>query len=173
MRIIGKILKALFQIAILALIVYAIYFWVIIPFFFQNKYKVVHMYDPDSYLVIKDGVVSSVQLIGVDAPEYAVIDGKKKHQCYEEEAKKETVAKYFSGNREVIIDSDPAVDKDIHGRKLRYVTLGDGTLLNEALLKDGLARVFISDDQKYAKEEQFKQAEEAAKEANVGLWKDC
>ena len=166
-----RILKPLFKVAILALIVYALYAWVIMPYFFVNKAKVVHMFDPDSYFVMKDGVISKVQLIGVDAPESVGTGNLKVRECYGEEAKHETAKKFFAGSREVVLESDDEVgDKDVHGRDLRYLTLNDGTFLNEQLIRDGLARVYVPEDLTYKHKDKFIQAEEEAKNESRGIW---
>jgi micrococcal nuclease len=159
------IIKALFKIAILALIVYAIYIWLIIPYFFKAQAKVVHLEDPDSYIVMVDNELSKVQLIGVDAPE-------NKDECFGEESKK-LASRFFSKNREITLESDSeAGEKDVHGRDLMYMTLQDGTLLNEQLIKDGLAKVYVSNDTNYKHKDAFLNAEEEAKSEDLGMWSE-
>lgn len=132
------------------------------------------MIDPDSYLVMKDGVLQNVQLIGVDAPEVTFYKGKKIKQCFYSESKDLAVKKFLSQNREVTLESDSvAGETDIYGRHLAYVTLNDGTLLNDALLSEGLARVYEDKTKSYAKLDQFKASQELAKTSEKGLWAYC
>lgn len=127
------------------------------------------MEDPDTLLVRVGGKLKKVQLIGVDAPE---LTGRyKDHQCFDREAKAQAAAKYFSSKREVILESDNVVgDKDIHNRNLRYVKLIDGTLLNEVLLRDGLAKVYNPENKSLKYKEAFLKAEHEARKAGMGIW---
>ena len=137
-----RILRPLISLAILALAIFLLYQYVIWPFFYQDKAKIVHMIDADSYIVMQNGQLSKVQLIGADAPETTFLNGKKVRQCFGGEATELAANLFFKENRDVTLESDPgAGEKDIHGRYLKYVYLADGRMLNEELIKEGLARV--------------------------------
>ena len=60
-------------------------------------------------------------------------------------------------------------DRDKYGRLLRYVILGDGTNLNEELVRKGYAKVF--DRFSFDLKRRFKQAEAEAKRESLGLWR--
>lgn len=169
-----KIIRPLLSVAILALAIFLLYQFVLLPFFFENKAKIVHMIDPDSYIVLENGELKNVQLIGVDAPEKTKVQGKYVKQCYAVEAKELAANLFFSESREVKLESDvKAGSEDDFGRELRYVYLNDGSLLNEELLKNGLARVYFDGQNEYAKKADFESAQESAKNDKTGLWKEC
>ena len=169
-----KLLKPLFTLIILALAVFAIYYWIIFPLFsqglFDGKASVIHVVDSDSLMVMQNGKVKNIQLIGVNAPETSNTNSK---ECYADEAKEEVVD-YFRKDREVTVESDKELgDKDIYGRFLRYVKLSDDRYLNEELLKEGLAKEYHSTDDSYSKKDQFEELESEAKEDRRGLWAEC
>ncbi len=169
-----RILRPLISLAILALVIFLLYQYVLWPFFFQNKAKIVHMIDPDSYIVMQNGKLSKVQLIGADAPETTFLDGEKVRQCFGGESKDLAANLFFKNNREVTLESDPdAGEKDIHGRDLKYVYLADGRMLNEELIKEGLARVYFDEDHAYSKHDSFETLQEVAKDETKGLWDVC
>jgi micrococcal nuclease len=58
---------------------------------------------------------------------------------------------------------------DRYGRLIADVILPDGKILNEELLKAGLAWWF----RKYSRDERLAQLESAAKEARYGIWADA
>ncbi len=169
-----RFIRPLISIAILALAIFLLYQFVLWPFFFQNKAKIVHMIDPDSYIVMQDGMLKKIQLIGVDAPEATTVKGKKVKQCFSGEAKDLAANLFFRENREITMENDSdAGEKDIYGRELKYVYLADGRLLNEETLKEGLARVYFDKDHAYSKKDSFELIQEQAKDEEKGLWDVC
>ena len=169
-----KIIRPLLSVAILALTIFLLYQFVLLPFFYENKAKIVHMIDPDSYVVMLNGELKNIQLIGADAPEKTKVNGKNVKQCYSAEAKQLAAHLFFSDSREVKLESDlKAGNKDDFGRELRYVYLEDGSLLNEELIKNGLAWVYFDGKNEYAKKADFESAQKSAKEKEEGLWKNC
>ncbi len=169
-----KIIRPLLSVAILALAIFLLYQFVLMPFFFENKAKIVHMIDPDSLIVMENGELKNVQLIGVDAPEQTKIKGRKVKQCYAGEAKELAANLFFTNIREVKLEKDTSAgDLDEFGRELRYVYLEDGSLLNEELIKKGLARVYFDGEHEYVKKDEFESAQNSAKQDDEGLWKFC
>lgn len=169
-----RIIRPLFSLAILALAIFLLYQYILWPMFFQNQAKIVHMIDADSYIVMQNREISKIQLIGVDAPETTFENGKKIHQCFGGESKNLAANLFFKENREVTLESDPdAGEKDIHGRDLKYVYMANGKMLNEELIKEGLARVYFDEDHVYSKHDSFETLQKAAKEENKGLWDVC
>jgi len=166
-----KIFRLIFVLFLLATVIFAIYYFAIAPLIWARA-SILHMYDPDSLLVMKDGEIEHVQLIGVDAPEMA---GPNRNitQCYHREANKQA-AKLLRNNHDIILESDPFLtDKDQYGRLLRYIRLPDGRLLNEIIIEHGLAKEFHVDGEDYEKKEKFKTAERVAQKANIGIWTQC
>jgi len=162
-----RILRPLFTIAVLGLIIFAVYQFYIIPMFFSNA-KLLHLVDADTLLVRENGKIKIVQLIGVDAPE--LTGPKKSRQCFDSSAKSSAAA-YFRTNREIKFSIDgKAGEKDIYGRDLRYVYLPDGTLYNEKLLKDGLAVESNPENTDYKYKSEFLKAQEEARANGLGIW---
>lgn len=169
-----RIIRPLISLAVLALVIFLIYQFVLAPFFYGNKAKVVHMIDPDSYIVMRDGKITKIQLIGVDAPEVNVYDGKKNRQCFGGEAEDLAANLFFKENREITMENDAAAgETDPYGRSLKYVYLADGRMLNEELIKEGLARVYYDSEHNYSEHDKFENLQEEAKKENRGLWDVC
>lgn len=167
MRIVAWILR----LVVLGLAIFLIYTFVISPFLIA-KARVIHIFDADSLLVLQDGRVRKVQLIGVDAPEHAGPRGDIS-QCYAREAEKLASA-FFQNEREVRLDNDSALgETDVHGRDLRYVTLPDGQVLNEVLLQEGAAKEFHPEQSDYSRREAFEGLAKAARAERLGLWSAC
>jgi micrococcal nuclease len=125
--------------------------------------KVIRVIDGDT-IVIEGG--ERVRYIGMDAPE--TVDPKKPIQCYGPEASAEN--KLLVEGKIVRLEKD-TTDKDIYGRLLRYVWLGD-TNIDLELVQLGFA---YSDpfppNTKY--EKQIFDAESSARSAHLGLWSSC
>lgn len=112
-----------------------------------------------------------VRFIGIDTPE--TVDPRRPVGCFGKEASNET--KSLLSGKEVILQKDVS-DKDKYGRLLRliFLPLPDGQLLfvNDYLVREGFARVMTyPPDVKY--NEEFRQAENEAKENKRGLWENC
>lgn len=162
-----RIIKPLFTVLLLGAAIFAVYFYFIFPQF-EAKAKILHMIDPDSLIVMEEGALKKVQLIGVDAPE--LTGPYLSYQCYESEAKKEAV-KFFDEIREIKLSADKKLgDKDVHNRDLRYVDLRGGGSYNEFLLKEGLAKESHPEGKEHSKVDKYKKLEEEAKENKIGIW---
>ena len=114
-----------------------------------------------SYVIDGDTIIVNerikVRLIGIDTPETdAPFYKEAKDFLIKSAAKKKVLLGYDKRK------------KDRYGRTLAYVYLPDGTLLNEELIKKGLAEVFYKEDFKYKKE--FISLEDEAKKAKTGIW---
>ena len=117
--------------------------------------KVVGVIDGDSITVLHDGRQEQIRLWGIDCPE--------KHQDFGSKAKSTTsilvVAK--------VVEVDP-VTADRYGRTVAFVRVAD-TLVNEELIRQGLAWVFT----RYCDRpicQEWKALEEEARKARRGLW---
>lgn len=114
--------------------------------------------DGDSIDVVNDdGVQVNIRLYGIDAPE--------SKQAFGYQAKKRLTQLV---SRKIIRIEN--VDTDRYGRTVALVRLVDGTLVNEEMVRSGLAWVY---DQ-YCKEPDLcadlRQAQAEAKGAGRGLW---
>jgi len=128
--------------------------------------KVVSVVDGDTIKVSIDGVTQTVRLIGIDTPE--TVDPRKPVQCFGQEASNK--AKSILSNQMVRLESDLSQgDLDKYQRLLRYVFLEDGTFFNKLMIAEGYAHEYTYVIP-YEYQEEFKNAEKSAREAQLGLW---
>jgi endonuclease YncB( thermonuclease family) len=120
------------------------------------KGEVMAITDGDTIRVMREGRAVPVRLDGIDAPE--------RKQPFGTRAKEFTGALAFGNTATVEI-----IGTDRYRRIIGRVVLEDGRVLNEELLKAGLAWVFV----KYCKEERYYAFEADARKRNVGLWRDA
>jgi len=121
------------------------------------KGKVVSIADGDTLTVLAGTTQHKIRLHGIDCPE--------RKQPFGARAKELTGALAFGK-----IVSVEVVDRDRYGRSVGIVTLPDGTIVNHALLKAGLAwwyRKYAPNDKTLAK------LEATAKKSRIGLWSDA
>ncbi len=105
----------------------------------------------------------TVRLIGVDTPE--TVHPSKPVQCFGKEASAKT--KELLTGKQVRLEKDVS-ETDRYGRLLRYVYVGD-VFLNDYLVRNGYANASsYPPDVKY--QDQFRQAEQEARNAKRGLW---
>ncbi|MCR4330543.1 MAG: thermonuclease family protein [Patescibacteria group bacterium] len=121
-----------------------------------ERTRVLSVIDGDTF-ILEDG--RKVRLIGIDAP----AQGKP----YYDEAKWELMKLIL--HKEVSLLKDKS-EGDKEGRLLRYVYVDD-TLVNEKMLKSGLAKVLTLPPD-VAQSQLFLSAERAAREKHVGMWND-
>ncbi len=120
--------------------------------------KVVKIVDGDSLVIRYKEKSIGVRLWGIDTPEW--------RQPFSKLAKKYTAT--LVGNTVVTIEEK---DWDSYGRLVAVVTTEDNKLLNEELVKAGLAWVHIY----YCKEaicDKWYAYESQARERQIGLWYD-
>jgi micrococcal nuclease len=117
--------------------------------------KVVGVIDGDSITVLHDGRQEQIRLWGIDCPE--------KGQDFGTKAKQATSVLVFAKTVEV----EP-VTTDRYGRTVALVRVGD-TLVNEELIRQGLAWVYIRYCDRAICQE-WKKLEAEAREKKRGLW---
>lgn len=118
-----------------------------------------------------------IRFIGVNAPEVAHSDSET-DDCYGQAAK--AYVRQAVQGKDVTLTFDPthcSLDKPTecrgnYGRVLAYITLDDGSVLNEALIEHGYVRVYRY---KYYHRDtaKYRRLEDTAKAAKVGLWGSC
>jgi endonuclease YncB( thermonuclease family) len=64
------------------------------------------------------------------------------------------------------------IENDQYGRKVAEVRLQNGTLVQEVLLTEGLAKIYNNYIRKCPSKDILKQAESQAKQEKVGVWSD-
>lgn len=133
----------------------------------QTKYyTVTKVVDGDTIDVDMNGVTKRLRLIGIDTPE--VVDPRKPVECFGHEASKKASALLL--NQKVKLESDSTQkDRDIYGRLLRYVYRKDGLFYNKWIIKNGYAHEYTY-IRPYKYQAEFKQAENYARENQLGLW---
>jgi endonuclease YncB( thermonuclease family) len=124
----------------------------------QYYAKVEKIIDGDTIQVLYASEKIKVRLWGIDTPEY--------HQGYSKVAKKLTSG--LVRNTSITLE---IMDWDKYGRMVAIVTMEDGRVLNEELLKSGLAWVHVY----YCNERicnKWYGYEKLAREKRIGLWRD-
>jgi len=131
---------------------------------FENMKKSVveRVVDGDT-IIISGG--ERIRMIGINTPESVKEAGEVEH--FGIEASKYTKDKLEG--KTIYIEKDVS-DRDDYGRLLRYIYLEDGTFYNEKIVKEGYAFAgTYPPDVKY--NEILHDAEDYARENNLGLWK--
>jgi micrococcal nuclease len=117
--------------------------------------KVIGVADGDTITVLHNGQPEKIRLWGIDCPE--------KNQDFGTKAKHITSILVFAK----VVEVDP-VTTDRYGRTVAFVKVGD-TVVNEELVRQGLARVFT----RYCDRaicERWEHMEAEARAARRGLW---
>ena len=131
-------------------------------------YSINHFVDGDTIAVNMNGSVETVRMIGVDTPE--THKPNTPVQCYGPQAADYT--KQFIGANNVRLQADPQdTNRDRYNRLLRYVYIPDGTMVEEALIKNGYG--FAYTQFPFEKSDQFTALEQTAKSQHLGLWSAC
>ena len=118
--------------------------------------QVVGVSDGDTITVLHNGVAERIRLNGIDCPERRQAFGRRAKQLTSILAFGETVTVKDYG-------------KGRYGRTIGDVLLSDGRILNEELVRAGLAWWY----RKYApNNERLKELEQEARETKRGLWAD-
>lgn len=124
--------------------------------------------DGDTARFMMDGEKITVRFLAVDTPES--VHPSKEVQPYGKEASNFTKEK-LSNAEKIILEFDSRSDKkDKYDRYLAWIWV-DGELLQELLIKEGLAKVNYIYGQ-YEHLERIQKVEEEAKNNKVGIWKD-
>lgn len=125
----------------------------------QEVFTVSRVIDGDT-IELSDG--RRVRYIGIDTPELT------QNECFASEA--------TARNRQLVEGKGVRFEKDVsetdrYGRLPRYVYVGD-TFVNDSLVREGYANSYTyPPDVKY--QNQFLEAQNAARSANKGLWSAC
>ena len=120
--------------------------------------KVVAVQDGDTITVLRDKDPIKVRLYGIDCPE--------KRQAFGTKAKQFTSELAFGK----VVDVE-TVDVDRYGRTVGIVSLADGTVVNQEIIRVGFAWVYAH----YCKKPiclEWKRLEGEAGAEKQGLWKD-
>jgi micrococcal nuclease len=134
---------------------------------------VVYVSDGDTIGVRLDGRVTRIRLLGIDAPETK--DPRGSVECFGPQAS--AIATRLLPRRTVVtVLADPSQDeRDRFGRLLAYVFRpGERTPVNETLIAEGAARVYVfRRNRPFRRLAAFRAAESSARAAGRGLWSVC
>lgn len=132
-------------------------------------YKVVDVKDGDTIQVLIDGKKEKVRMIGLDSPES--VHPFKPVECYGKESSDFT--KSALKGKQVYLKTDQFKrSRDLYNRLLRYVILPpEDENFNLMLVARGYA--YAKGYGKTETAEEFKEAEEFARENKLGLWNIC
>jgi micrococcal nuclease len=129
----------------------------------KQTVKVVKVVDGDT-IEIEGG--QKVRYIGIDTPETK--HPTKGVQCFGKQAFEKN--KQLVEGKEILLEKDVS-ETDRYGRLLRFVYI-DGVFVNDYLVRQGYAHATtFPPDVKLA--DQFKSAEQEARENSRGLWSKC
>ena len=132
---------------------------------FSGPYDVVRVVDGDTAILNINGEEKRCRFIGIDTPESVHPDAQRNIE--EGKAASDYTKELLSG-QQVYLEYDLA-PQDQYGRELVYLYLKDGQMIQEILLKNGLAvTMTIQPNSKYASYFAAIQAE--AREAGTGFW---
>ncbi|MFZ8786067.1 thermonuclease family protein [Thermocrinis sp.] len=142
--------------------------------------KVVRVIDGDTFTcTLENGEKIKVRLIGVDTPESRE-SPKLEREVQKSGLQKEEIlrmgkiatefTKKLLPEGEIVYLEQDVQKTDRHGRVLAYVWLKDGRMLNEVLVREGMARVYtIPPNVKY--QDVLLEAQRKAREEGKGFWK--
>ncbi len=116
---------------------------------------VIGITDGDTIKALQGKTTEKIRLIGIDCPEKKQPFGQKAKRFASDLAFKKTVTVFHQG-------------RDRYGRILGDVHLPDGRILNQELVKAGLAWWY----RRYSKDQELERLETEAREAKRGLWAD-
>lgn len=125
--------------------------------------EVLRVIDGDTLVLDRQ---EKLRLLGIDAPETEHTRRKGGAECFGKEASAH-VRELVVGRR-VRLEFEPGELRDRYGRTLAWVQLGDGTSLNETLVRQGYARVYRHMPR--SRRDAFQAAEREARRAGRGLW---
>lgn len=132
----------------------------------EGPFPVARVVDGDTIDVDTPAGTVRVRLIGIDTPE--TVDPREPVQCFGREASAR--AHELLDGEAVWLEYDPTQGQvDAYGRALAYVWLADGTLVNEAMIRDGFAFEYTYEIP-YRYQDRFRAAEADARARSAGLW---
>ena len=129
----------------------------------QRNVRVAIVYDGDTF---ETDTGERVRFRGVDAPEVAHHDQQLEHYGNESTA----WLTQLIGGKVVRLAIELDQPEDRYGRTLAWVYLADGTMVNEALLRTGNAKLLDRFGLPPEFEAQLREAAGAAKSNQLGLW---
>lgn len=133
----------------------------------HGLYNVVRVVDGDTIIVDIDGDETRVRLIGIDTPESVHPDDTLNSE--RGKTASDFTSELLTGKQVYLEYGEEKTDK--YGRTLAYVFLSDKTMVEEELLRSGMAEVLtIEPNSKYASF--FEKLEAEAQRNKSGFWSE-
>ena len=124
--------------------------------------------DGDTAKFVIDGKATTVRFLGIDTPK--TVHPSKQAEPYGKEASEFTKNALKNANKIILEFDETAKEKDKYGRLLTWVWVDD-TLLQEQLVKQGLAKTYmLSKKSKYYPV--LNTVQNTAKTKKLGIWSD-
>lgn len=138
----------------------------------QATSEVVRVVDGDTVVVRGGGREETIRLLGIDTPESVKPDSPV--ECFGPEAS-DRAKELMPRGAGIRVETDPTQERiDDFGRTLAYVFLdSEPRSVNERLVQEGFARVFVSRGEPFRLESRFTALETAARDDARGLWGEC
>ncbi|MDQ0195520.1 thermonuclease family protein [Paenibacillus wynnii] len=133
----------------------------------RTQVQLIRTVDGDTLTVNYNGKQEKVRLLLIDTPEMShSVYGK---EPYAQDAKSYT-AKMIQDAEMLELEFDDGPERDKYSRLLAYVYV-DGIMLQEALLKQGLARVAYIYPPNVRYVDLFKEIEDKSQDKAIGIWR--
>lgn len=134
----------------------------------KDSAQVLRVIDGDTIKVSLKNKKETVRLIGIDAPE--TVDPRRAVECFGKQSSGK--AKEILDGKTITLESDPTQgNRDKYQRLLRYVFLGDLNF-NKFMISEGFVLEFTYENNPYKYMEDFKNAQQEARQNKKGLWAD-
>lgn len=134
----------------------------------KEKATLVKVVDGDTVKLNYKGKVATFRLLLIDTPETK--DPRKPVQKYGPEASAFTT-KMMTNAKKIEVEFDKGQKTDKYGRYLAYV-YADGVMVNNALVRDGLARVKYVYPPNNTYEKMIRESEAKAKTEKLNIWSE-
>lgn len=134
----------------------------------NNVVKFVRVVDGDTVVLKENGKEDTYRLLLIDTPETE--HPQKDIEPYGPEASERTLDLVSSASK-LTIEYDKGDKLDKHGRKLVYL-YADGKMVNDVLVREGLARVKYIYPPNVTHLDQLKASQSKAKQEKLNIWSD-
>jgi micrococcal nuclease len=134
--------------------------------------RVERVVDGDTLVARAGGERFRVRMLGIDTPESVAED--RPVECLGPEAAERTGQLLPPGTR-VRLETDPTQSRvDDFGRLLAYVVpRAGGVSINQRLVREGFAEVFVFRGREFRRLAAFQAAERSAQVERLGVWNQC
>ncbi|MEA3449465.1 MAG: thermonuclease family protein [Patescibacteria group bacterium] len=134
---------------------------------YNDKIRIMKVYDGDTVAVIIDGKHESVRLIGINSPEKR--GPYTEEECYGNEST-EYLKNLLLGQMVELKKDELSDNRDKYERLLRYIYLEDENI-NLKIIRDGQARLQYGFP--HSLQNDFKATRDSARKNKLGLWGKC